>query len=310
MERLKIKSILVPFDFSACATAALKAAKDVGRKFSSQLELVFVKDLVPAFLSQNVDTLEEDAALAAYEGGFSRRLREAAGDYPEAWVHVLEGSPAAIFKRLAADAAADLVVMGTRGRGELRQLFSRSTTEAVVRVSRSPVLTVHEGSGSFRPSRILVPVNFTTHARRALGLALILSQAFRAKVTALHVAQDWSRLGGVEDFFREHLRLLSEAEGVEAAPLLKVGLPEEAILEEAASGRHDLVVLSAHRRRVWKEWMLGTTAERVLRHSPIPVLSLPSQGVATQPRRALAEPGQAALAERERLEAVIRGAAF
>ncbi len=39
---------------------------------------------------------------------------------------------------------------------------------------------------------------------------------------------------------------------------------------------HDLVVLAAHRKSLMGDWVLGTTVERVLRYSPIPVLSIPS----------------------------------
>jgi nucleotide-binding universal stress UspA family protein len=51
------------------------------------------------------------------------------------------------------------------------------------------------------------------------------------------------------------------------------------ILREAR--RHDLVVLTAHRKNLLSDLVLGTTAERVLRHAKVPVLTAPSK----EPRR-------------------------
>jgi nucleotide-binding universal stress UspA family protein len=48
------------------------------------------------------------------------------------------------------------------------------------------------------------------------------------------------------------------------------------IVKEANSGRYELVVLSAHRRPFGADFVLGSTIERVMRHSAIPVLSVPS----------------------------------
>ena len=53
---------------------------------------------------------------------------------------------------------------------------------------------------------------------------------------------------------------------------VRVGNPVKEILR-AARGR-DLIVLVARRKSLFGDIVLGTTAERVLRHSPLPVLAM------------------------------------
>jgi len=61
--------------------------------------------------------------------------------------------------------------------------------------------------------------------------------------------------------------------------------PSKAAL--AAAQRSDLIVLAGHSRRVGTEWMIGTTAERVLRHSPVPVLAVPTKAKLPKRRKRL-----------------------
>jgi nucleotide-binding universal stress UspA family protein len=52
------------------------------------------------------------------------------------------------------------------------------------------------------------------------------------------------------------------------------------LLEHAAGMHADLIAVGAHRRERISEKLLGTVADRVLRHSNLPVLLLPGPAVA------------------------------
>ncbi len=54
-----------------------------------------------------------------------------------------------------------------------------------------------------------------------------------------------------------------------------VGRPAEEIVREAERWRADLIVMGTHGRRGLSRAMLGSDAEWVLRHSPVPVLMVP-----------------------------------
>jgi len=114
------KKILLAMDGSPHAEEALKYARDLALRDDAQVIVVHAVFPVPAFLgepdrqrliSHNVAEGEQVAGQAA------EKLREAGvGDII---VEVLEGPPASAILRVAETRQCDLIVMGSRGHGEL-----------------------------------------------------------------------------------------------------------------------------------------------------------------------------------------------
>jgi nucleotide-binding universal stress UspA family protein len=59
---------------------------------------------------------------------------------------------------------------------------------------------------------------------------------------------------------------------------LLAGEPASALLAELKKGEHDLVILSTHGRTGLAHLLLGSIAEKLLRMSPVPVLTVPAPG--------------------------------
>ena len=280
MDHFPPRKILVPIDFSECSMTALRTAKLFGGTWNSTLEMVHVNEYMLAALGRGPSASVLQGPLEEYYRGLESRMRDLARDYPRADVRVLEGYAKEVLTGLAAAETADLVVMGTRGLGGARHFFLGSVAEAVVRASRVPVLTVHARSPLVWPTRILAPLNFTAYSDRALLYARELAYAFGAALGALYVAEGKSVPVGVSDRLREHVKdVLGEPWAEKAERIADAGDPAERVLETVEANRFDLVVVAAHRKPFWKDLTLGMTAERVLRHSPVPVLSIPSSKV-------------------------------
>ncbi len=142
-----IKVILVPLDFSANSGKALDYAQMLGRRFGATLHLVHVCD-VPSMMTASMD------AHAITYSDWSQRL----GDEAErdlvriaAGVHgvktsteILFGNPARCIVTAATTNDADLIVMGTHGRGPVLHIVMGNVAERVVRTAPCPVLTVRE----------------------------------------------------------------------------------------------------------------------------------------------------------------------
>jgi nucleotide-binding universal stress UspA family protein len=62
--------------------------------------------------------------------------------------------------------------------------------------------------------------------------------------------------------------------GVEASAEVRLGIPSEAILEAIRERRPDLAVIGTRGHTGLKHLLLGSTAERVVQHSPCPVLTI------------------------------------
>ena len=137
------KKILLAMDGSPHAEEALKYARDLALRDDAQVIVVHAVFPVPAFLgeperqrliSYNVAEGEQVAGQAA------EKLREAGVD--DIIVEVLEGPPASAILRVAETRQCDLIVMGSRGHGELASLLLGSVSHRVLAHAHVPVLVV------------------------------------------------------------------------------------------------------------------------------------------------------------------------
>ncbi|GIX47207.1 MAG: hypothetical protein KatS3mg131_1418 [Candidatus Tectimicrobiota bacterium] len=129
----------------------------------------------------------------------------------------------------------------------------------------------------------LVATDFSSHADEALTTALALAQRLGARLTLLHVIArpplgeaSWlSYLAEVEAEAREALerRLARVREaGLEGEAVVVHGIPWQEIVAQAQARKADLVVVGTHGRSGLLHALLGSVAEKVVRHAPCPVL--------------------------------------
>jgi nucleotide-binding universal stress UspA family protein len=140
--------------------------------------------------------------------------------------------------------------------------------------------------------RILVPLDGSPLAERALPAALALAQKFGSQIILLRVldipvpttptSHPEVTIGWVREA-RQQAR--QEAQGyLEAVQgeldrqaaktriLLRDTAPAEDILDVADAEDIDLIIMSSHGRGGLARWTFGSIAEKVARHSPCPVL--------------------------------------
>jgi nucleotide-binding universal stress UspA family protein len=149
----------------------------------------------------------------------------------------------------------------------------------------------HDGGSMYK--RILVPIDGSDTATRGLQEAIGLAADLKAKLTLLHVIDDFPLLvemasainveATLDELRRRGEALLAQAKGkaaergVQAETLLRQvagGRVADQIVHEALQGDCDLIVMGTHGRRGFSHLLIGSEAESVLRSSPLPVLLL------------------------------------
>jgi len=281
MSEFPPRLIIVPIDFSPASLAAAETAKELARRWGSALELAHVREpaLVAAAAGPEAMPLPLPAPDPELESRTRRRLLEAASGLPpeRARIRMLFGRPARELVSRARESGAGLIVMGTRGSAGLERVLLGSVAEAVVRGSSVPVLTVRANAAPLRAPRILAPWNGRPYATRALRYAGAIARSLGAELKVLFVAPD--ALSVDESDARLEKRLdgvLGSGGGLSWSLRVRDGDARENIIREANSGRYGLVVISGHRRPRSADAVLGSTAQRLLRRSRIPVLSFPA----------------------------------
>lgn len=138
---------------------------------------------------------------------------------------------------------------------------------------------------------ILVPVDFSEHSSRAVAYAAHLAKQLNASIELLYIVNDpvlagsWGSEVYVPDLTELLTALVTEAEtrlaitinglrdqGLVASKIVRHGIPERTILEHVTAGHFDLIVMGSHGRTGLSHALVGSVAERVLRHASCPVL--------------------------------------
>lgn len=135
---------------------------------------------------------------------------------------------------------------------------------------------------------ILVPTDFGEPADRALDLAITLAAKFDSELTLFHAYMIPTMGYGdglywpIDDLQRAAKDALNAAvaKAKERYPktkgLLAVGEPWREILEAARQGGVDFIVMGTHGRRGLTRVLLGSVAEKLVRLSPVPVVTVPA----------------------------------
>lgn len=143
-EGIIFKNILVPFDFSKSAEAALRYAITVARQFEGKITLVYVVEPT-AFADFDTNPLildNEAAALKAKERLTALRLQQDDDARYISDIKVNIGKPFQEITSLARGLKQDLIIISTHGRTALKHVLLGSTAEKVVRHAHCPVLVV------------------------------------------------------------------------------------------------------------------------------------------------------------------------
>ncbi len=159
-------------------------------------------------------------------------------------------------------------------------------------------------------TKILYATDLSENAKHSFGYAATLSDHCGATITILHVLEElppstvmqvktlmgdqwWqdnmarSRQHIVDDIRQRLAAFCDQVEREHAACFFRVadilvteGHPVSTILKTAVDNGHDLIVMGTHGHGRFQEALMGSTARRVVRRSPVPVLTvrLPRKG--------------------------------
>jgi len=134
--------------------------------------------------------------------------------------------------------------------------------------------------------KILVPTDFSAASRNAVKYACRIGELMRSDLIFINVTEPNGALaleavspGCLEELrsnAEENLRglvLAARGYGIPGATsLIRSGLPAHEIVEAAKETDVDLIVIATHGYTGWKHFCIGSTAERVVRAAPCPVL--------------------------------------
>jgi nucleotide-binding universal stress UspA family protein len=246
--KLSLKRIVVAVDFSGASYGALNYAKQLARCFSAKILLVHVIDMMRSVegIRQPDLNLPQQIDVAEYE------LQKIAAGLSEDGIRyatiVRTGEIRQTVLDLVEEREADLLVIGTRGKGNTDNKELGSVAETLLRAMPCPVLTVGkyvrmDACEGTHTRRVLFPTDFSEISGAALAYTESLTKHLAGHLLLLHVNEKQ----GMEDN-AEFEKLVKELKdpSIVTECIARAGRPTGTIVTVAAEKCVDFIVMGVH----------------------------------------------------------------
>ncbi len=304
------RSILVPLDGSELAEKALAPAKQIATAMALRAEgekptrLILLRAVPPmVLLAADPYLYDEMVRMSADEA--KAYLSGVAADLSAADLaietYIVNGSPAEAIVQFAAEKDIDLIVMSSHGRTGSRRWVYGSVAEKVMHHApcATAIIRAHVDVAMFQNRNILVPLDGSELAERALQPALTLAEAVNSNVYLLRIVSGREpmpeSMSPAGEQIEAALGKADVAERTEAEGYLQrvymahqnqhlffdvqttSGDTADAIINYAEQQKIDLIVISSHGRSGIGRWLHGSVAEKVLRGADCATLIMRDQ---------------------------------
>jgi APA family basic amino acid/polyamine antiporter len=166
----------------------------------------------------------------------------------------------------------DLIVMGSSQRTMAEKVLFGNIVDAVLKNAPCDVaiFSYTREMKSIRYERMLVPTSGYLHATRALEIAISLQKRFKGSITSMYVGKKAE--SGEAEAILESVNMIAEESGASHSAIFLTGSVADSIIRVAEEGKYDLIIIGASERHAYHKWLLGSTADEVVRRAPCNVL--------------------------------------
>jgi nucleotide-binding universal stress UspA family protein len=301
--RVQLERILCTTDFSEASNRSVVFGQLLAQEFGATLYVCHIIDLssVAIYGEFQVDPVGQQERIRV---DAEDQLQQLLGSLPVQWESIIDvGQPSEEIGRIVEEKQIDLVISATRGRSGLKRLILGSVTERLMRSLTCPLLVVRSkdpappdpSDQSIQLGKILIGCDFSGDSRLAVEYGLSLAQEFEAELHLVHVIApptypEFLKTGtsaahGIQDHVLSELltQKLQDLVPGEARNWCRLhtalleGPPYQELIDYADRQSMDLIVMGMRGHGLVRTLLLGSTTDRVVRHTPCPVLVVSSR---------------------------------
>jgi nucleotide-binding universal stress UspA family protein len=282
-----LKKILWATDFSDEAQEALFYTAAFAKTFGAKIVALHI---VPDFSPVLYDTA------SVIRGEVARRLDDMKKEADKRLqtiknvqglpfkIIVKEGNASKKIIETAEEEKVDLIVIGRKGMSAIEKLFIGSVANHVLRNSPVPILVTKRKTGKPQFKKILVPTDFSDQEEVERDFAWKLAKGFGSDLTLLHILElhDFEFSPQVlDELFTSLLKRLKKRKKREKA---EMKVEEEVyrainssigIVDYAETHKFDLIVISTCVHSKLERFFLGSTTEKVISYTHVPIFAIP-----------------------------------
>jgi nucleotide-binding universal stress UspA family protein len=283
-----LNKILWATDFSEEAQESLLYADAFAKTFKAKIVALHV---VPDFSAALYDAArvikgELLQKMAAVKGEAEEKIKAISKEkgIPFEKIIVMEGTASKIIIDSIEKEGVDLIVIGRRGMSAVEKLFIGSVANQILRTSPVPILLTKKKTGTPQFKKIIVPTDFSEREEIERDLAWDLAKGFGSELTLLHVLElhDYEFSPRIlEELMESLLERLKRRKTREKADLqvtedvYRAVNASVGIAEYAETHNFDMIVISTCVQSKLERFFLGSTTEKVISYTQIPIFAIP-----------------------------------
>lgn len=273
-----IRQILTPVDFSETSQQALDHAIFMAKIFNAKLFLVhIIEESGYRFELGEMSQLNDKIKILSHKklDEFADTIHKEQGIYkPE--VLIASGNIAAQIIETADRIKADIIVMGTHGISGFAEFFIGSNAYKVVTQAACPVLTVQKHATRKGFQNIVLPVDDSHTSRQKVKHAAELAKHYGAVVHVVELMPDKEpdTLHKFEAIRKQVNEYLDANEIPKKNKQLVGDNFAKLAMKYANDNECDLIMIMTEQDESLTGFIVGPTAQQVVNHSQIPVLSI------------------------------------
>ena len=274
-----MEKIIVPIDFSEYSEFALKAAALLSKKVPVEIYALHMLDLQEVNMSQTSSYSQEKGIyfLKLAEQKFKKFLQK---DFLKEAKVVPVIKHYKVFSEvnaIAKEINADLIIMGSHGASGLKEFFTGSNTEKVIRYSEVPVLILKNELKDIDFTEIVFATDFSEETIPAYNRMLASLEFLGAKMHLLFVNLPNEKFKTTPEMDTLANNFLMSAEG-NVDRLINVNFVcaktvEDGILSFSNLVGADLIALITHGRKGLAHVFSGSISEDISNHSALPIMT-------------------------------------
>jgi nucleotide-binding universal stress UspA family protein len=273
-----MKRILVPTDFSDCASKAAKTAIEIAKKSGAEIHFLHFMSIPVNWLrmEKDQDDVYPDINNEIKQANHQlEELVKIAGleDVPARYFLGYNECSSNIIDHIKAEQI-DLVVMGSHGASGVRELFIGSNAQKIVRLSPVPVLIIKKDNGFEEIKDIIFVSDFEIETIKPYEGLINYAEIFGARLHLLYI--------NTPSYFNDTWEVEEKMEPfksmggdlIESCNIINSYIFEDGLNRYCEKFDNALIAMATHGRKGVSRIFYGSVTEKVVNHSFHPVLSL------------------------------------
>jgi len=277
------KTILVGIDFSECSINALEHAITIAEKATADVVMIWVNR---PDNGKEIFRVDQEFIVAEVITRFKKLIETYQDRFDKKSISYLVkvGKVYQEIVHTADEIDAFLIVIGTHGSSGFEEFWIGSNAFRIVAATERPVITIREGVDINRTiSNIVMSIDCTAETRQKVPITALIAKYFDAKIHILvmHTTTIEEVRQRVHDYVQQVERYLSENQIEYVTKIIETHLITDATIDYAKKVKANLISIMDEQEKTPSNLWLGTFAQQMVNHSPIPVLNVHAKDLNT-----------------------------